>query len=592
MLRRAAQHRAHGASPAVGPARGDVEPGGRDPRPDLLALAQAHRRPQRRWQDDARRRSSSTTTRPRPRARPRSTVTPRQPWASPDIILVPNRRPAATEPDPGAARRASSSAARNWDADFSDRTAPRRDRALTTVDELITTMATANFGGGARSSSSPTSRSPTSSGSRTRPTEALDVTVADLPRPGRPGRDRRAWIEMDKFLVTLPAAARPSSTAPTPSRAVIKRPAETRPADDRRRPTAPRTRAPTATAAGPTRCCCRAARPTACRVRLLVMLTDAAIDRVAAPGHCGSMSFCGAVDRYPDTRDMGYPFCRPFAGRRRRDPRHARRRSRNAAAGTVTDPPRRDGSLRGELDVDPEDFVRRLRRLSRCCGGRCMLLELVDQQPRAGPRCRGRRAVLAGQRRDHRRSGGRRWLRARAVREPVPQRLGRGVEAAVVADLVEAGARRAARGSPRRRRARRTARSSSSRSGRRPGTASRLSPISNSRIRLVLLSTSSRMRTIASISSARIRRSGGSPSGLLGMRGESARRGRAAGRPPSRRRGAPARRRRRGARTRRRRSRAWWAIAADCSSVGGPSTSIADPGQQAARSAASSPKLA
>jgi hypothetical protein len=25
------------------------------------------------------------------------------------------------------------------------------------------------------------------------------------------------------------------------------------------------------------------------------------------------MSFCGAVDRYPDTRDMGYPFSRPFA---------------------------------------------------------------------------------------------------------------------------------------------------------------------------------------------------------------------------------------------------------------------------------------
>ena len=26
------------------------------------------------------------------------------------------------------------------------------------------------------------------------------------------------------------------------------------------------------------------------------------------------MSWCGAVDRYPDRRDMGYPFCRPFEG--------------------------------------------------------------------------------------------------------------------------------------------------------------------------------------------------------------------------------------------------------------------------------------
>ena len=25
------------------------------------------------------------------------------------------------------------------------------------------------------------------------------------------------------------------------------------------------------------------------------------------------MSFCGAVERYPDTRDMGYPVSRPFA---------------------------------------------------------------------------------------------------------------------------------------------------------------------------------------------------------------------------------------------------------------------------------------
>jgi hypothetical protein len=48
--------------------------------------------------------------------------------------------------------------------------------------------------------------------------------------------------------------------------------------------------------------------------RLLVMFTDAAIDNVSQPGECGSMSFCGARDRYPDNREMGYPFSRPFAG--------------------------------------------------------------------------------------------------------------------------------------------------------------------------------------------------------------------------------------------------------------------------------------
>jgi hypothetical protein len=46
--------------------------------------------------------------------------------------------------------------------------------------------------------------------------------------------------------------------------------------------------------------------------RLLVMFTDATIDNVSQPGECGSMSFCGARDRYPDNREMGYPFARPF----------------------------------------------------------------------------------------------------------------------------------------------------------------------------------------------------------------------------------------------------------------------------------------
>jgi hypothetical protein len=47
--------------------------------------------------------------------------------------------------------------------------------------------------------------------------------------------------------------------------------------------------------------------------RVVVLLTDAAADRLPQPGGCGSMSFCGAADRCPDARDMGYPFARPFA---------------------------------------------------------------------------------------------------------------------------------------------------------------------------------------------------------------------------------------------------------------------------------------
>jgi hypothetical protein len=46
--------------------------------------------------------------------------------------------------------------------------------------------------------------------------------------------------------------------------------------------------------------------------RLLVMITDWAIDQVPDDSSCGSMSYCGAKDRYPDSRGMGYPFNLPF----------------------------------------------------------------------------------------------------------------------------------------------------------------------------------------------------------------------------------------------------------------------------------------
>jgi tyrosinase len=49
---------------------------------------------------------------------------------------------------------------------------------------------------------------------------------------------------------------------------------------------------------------------------LSVTLTDYNLDR--EPDHtrtCGSMSFCGARQNYPDRRRMGYPFDRPFVSR-------------------------------------------------------------------------------------------------------------------------------------------------------------------------------------------------------------------------------------------------------------------------------------
>lgn len=47
--------------------------------------------------------------------------------------------------------------------------------------------------------------------------------------------------------------------------------------------------------------------------RLLVMLTDWSLDNVPQEGECGSMSYCGSRDKYPDSRPMGYPFDAPFS---------------------------------------------------------------------------------------------------------------------------------------------------------------------------------------------------------------------------------------------------------------------------------------
>lgn len=46
--------------------------------------------------------------------------------------------------------------------------------------------------------------------------------------------------------------------------------------------------------------------------RLAVVLTDWEVDRVGPESCCGSVSFCGALDQYPDKRPMGYPFDRRF----------------------------------------------------------------------------------------------------------------------------------------------------------------------------------------------------------------------------------------------------------------------------------------
>lgn len=49
-------------------------------------------------------------------------------------------------------------------------------------------------------------------------------------------------------------------------------------------------------------------------LKLAVVVTDWDSDNAGEAHSCGSMSYCGSRQQYPDRREMGYPFHRPFAG--------------------------------------------------------------------------------------------------------------------------------------------------------------------------------------------------------------------------------------------------------------------------------------
>jgi tyrosinase len=137
------------------------------------------------------------------------------------------------------------------------------------------------------------------------------VTVRIFLAPAEAAEDRRAWIEMDKFEQVLAPGAnefeRPGRLA-----SPVRKPADRPPV---------LVQGPAQT---PHEQYCRCGwpyhlliprgTPAGMPFRVLAMLTDWELDKVAGDDHCGSMSFCGSRDRYPDTREMGYPFSRPLPG--------------------------------------------------------------------------------------------------------------------------------------------------------------------------------------------------------------------------------------------------------------------------------------
>ena len=129
--------------------------------------------------------------------------------------------------------------------------------------------------------------------------------------------NRRMWIEMDKFGVTLPAGRRVVLYRPARQSSVVRKPAW-RPGEVRQSPPlgTPESARNYCDCGWPYHLLLPRGTRQGMPFRLMVMLTDWLIDRVGADSACGSLSFCGARDAdYPDSRPMGYPFDRPFAGR-------------------------------------------------------------------------------------------------------------------------------------------------------------------------------------------------------------------------------------------------------------------------------------
>lgn len=140
------------------------------------------------------------------------------------------------------------------------------------------------------------------------PDELFDIE-ADL---GVDRQARRFAIELDKVKLDIPAGRSVHGRAGR-HMSVIRRPAVIDPAE---------VLDVTSEAADTTECTCGwpftllLPRGTAGGMgfTLFAMVTDNRLDRVIAAKSCGSMSFCGAGEEYPDARPMGYPFDRPIAG--------------------------------------------------------------------------------------------------------------------------------------------------------------------------------------------------------------------------------------------------------------------------------------
>jgi hypothetical protein len=139
---------------------------------------------------------------------------------------------------------------------------------------------------------------------------------------------RRHWIEMDKFVVKIPADSKMVSARPSWHSTVIRAKSvddlmtladqDDQYIDDDVDPAPPITARTWCECGLPYRLLLPRGTPNGTAFRFMVMFTDAEEDGLLNEMHdmeCGSVSFCGKNDwAWPDKKPMGFPFERRFDG--------------------------------------------------------------------------------------------------------------------------------------------------------------------------------------------------------------------------------------------------------------------------------------
>ena len=138
----------------------------------------------------------------------------------------------------------------------------------------------------------------------------LHLTIRIFICPANASEDRRRWIEMDKFRYTIPRGSVSSVvTRQDKHSSVIRRNPEHMQGDID----------DSATVSGFCECGWPYNLLFPCGLadgepyKICVFISDNSIDQQGIRTHCGSLSYCGAQgQKYPDQRQMGYPFATPI----------------------------------------------------------------------------------------------------------------------------------------------------------------------------------------------------------------------------------------------------------------------------------------